>query len=169
MSRYLHNSLLRPSIIHILRAAGYHSARPSVIDTLTDVAARFILLLASTSASHSINNHNDTFITITDVRMALQDCGLLLPTLTSTEEYWRESIQANMSDYPKRNDLFSKERARRDAIDTRDVRDFVEWFKGDRFTEILRVAGSTSKSSLEMEPSLMLEDFVTGKLNNLNT
>ena len=163
MSRNLHNSLLRPSVIHILRAAGYHSARPSVIDTLTDIAARFILLLASTSASHSLNNHNDTALTVTDVRMALRDCGLLFPTLTASEEYWRESTRKAIEEFPERNGLRSKEQARRDANDTQDIREFIEWFKGDRYREIIKVAGSTGEKSLNMESMLTTEDFVAGK------
>lgn len=161
MSQNLHNSLLRPSVIQILRAAGYHSARPSVVDTLTDIAARFIFLLASTSASHSLNNHNDITVTVTDVRMALQDCGLLLPTLTASEENWREIIRKNIEDYPVRNGLRSKEQARRDADDTQDIREFVKWFKGDRNAEIMRVAGTTSEKSLNTE-SALTEDYVTG-------
>lgn len=163
MSRRFHNSLLRPSIIHILRAAGYHSARPSVVDTLTDIAARYMLLLASTSASHSLNNHNDTALTVTDVRMALGDCGLLFPTLTASEEYWRESTRKAIEEFPERYALRSKENARRDASDTQDVREFIDWFKSDRYREIIRIACSTGEKSLNMESVLTTEDFVTGK------
>ena len=163
MSRNFHNSLLRPSIIHILRAAGYHSARPSVIDTLTDIAARYMLLLASNSASHSINNHNDTAVTVTDVRMALRDCGLLFPTLTASEEYWRENTRKTLEDFPERNRLRSKEQARTDASDTQDVREFIEWFKSDRYREIIKVAGSIGDKSLNMESVVTTEDFVTGR------
>ncbi|RAL66677.1 hypothetical protein DID88_006359 [Monilinia fructigena] len=48
----LHHALLRPSILHILRAAGYHSTRPSVLDTAT--------------AAHADLNHADLDITIQD-------------------------------------------------------------------------------------------------------
>ena len=163
MSRNLHNSLLRPSVIQILRAAGYHSARPSVVDTFTDIAARFMLLLASTSVSHSINNHNDPFITVTDVRMAFEDCGLLLPALTASEEFWREALRREIDDSARLNSASSKESARRKSVDTRDVREFVEWAKSDRNAEIVRVAASVGESNLEMEPLLIMEDYVNGK------
>ncbi|EMC93283.1 hypothetical protein BAUCODRAFT_235095 [Baudoinia panamericana UAMH 10762] len=58
-SHDLHRALLRPSIIHILRAAGFHSTRPSVLDTLTNIAERYLLLLATTTARHAANSHND--------------------------------------------------------------------------------------------------------------
>lgn len=116
----LHHSLLRPSILHILRAAGYHSTRPSVLDTLTDLAARYMLLLAQTAANHAALNHNDPElaleISITDVRMAMQDCGALAP------EKLLEEQEFNGQE------------------DTRGVEGFIAWAMGPGNHEIRRIA-----------------------------
>ncbi|KAG4412122.1 hypothetical protein IFR04_014743 [Cadophora malorum] len=116
----LHHSLLRPCILHILRAAGYHSTRPSVLDTLTDLAARYMFLLAQTTANHASLNHNapelSLEIAIQDVRMAMQDCGALGPEKTFEEQEW-EGIE-----------------------DTRGVDSFLAWARGPDNREIRRVA-----------------------------
>ena len=75
----LHHSLLRPCVLHILRAAGYHSTKPSVLDTLTDLAARYMYMLAQSTATHANVNEDQLEVSIEDVRMALQDCGALAP------------------------------------------------------------------------------------------
>jgi len=116
----LHHSLLRPCILHILRAAGYHSTRPSVLDTLTDLAARYMLLLAQTTASHAALNHTDPElaleISISDVRMAMQDCGALAPEKILEEQ-----------EYDGQEDL-------------RGVEGFIGWAMGPGNHEIRRVA-----------------------------
>ncbi|KAH8820284.1 hypothetical protein F5884DRAFT_849552 [Xylogone sp. PMI_703] len=112
----LHHSLLRPSILHILRAAGYHSTKPSVLDTLTDLAARYLLLLAQSTATHASINHTELDITVQDVRMAMQDCGMLLPEKVLEEQ-----------------DFDGEE-------DVRGVEDFLAWCTGDGNAEIRRVA-----------------------------
>jgi len=160
----LHNALLRPAILHILRAAGFHSARPSVVDTLADITVRYLLLLASNTAAHAYTNHNDYTPDITDARMAMQDCGVFAPTLTATEEAWKEILRKPLEEYPERNGMRAAERARRDAEDTRDVREFVEWFRGDKYKEIKRVAGliGGAGQGAEIEAKGELEDYLTG-------
>jgi transcription initiation factor TFIID subunit 3 len=71
----LHNSLLRPAVLQILRAAGFNYTRNAVLDTVTDLAARYLVLLASATAQHAFNNHNDYVPTIQDVRLALLEVG----------------------------------------------------------------------------------------------
>ncbi|PMD41937.1 hypothetical protein L207DRAFT_582358 [Hyaloscypha variabilis F] len=125
----LHHSLLRPCILQILRAAGYHSTRPSVLDTLTDLAARYMLLLAQTTAKHAAINHNEPElsleISIQDVRMAMQDCGVLIPEKTLEEQ-----------------DYEGKE-------DTRGVDAFISWAMGKGNSEIRRVALEGSDGAKE--------------------
>ncbi|KAE9373006.1 hypothetical protein N431DRAFT_373169 [Stipitochalara longipes BDJ] len=125
----LHHSLLRPCILQILRAAGYHSTRPSVLDTLTDLAARYMFLLAQTTAKHASVNHNDPElsleISIQDVRMAMQDCGALIPEKTLEEQ-----------------EFDGQE-------DTRGVDMFVAWAMGKVNSEIRRVALEGSDGSKE--------------------
>ncbi|KUJ11390.1 uncharacterized protein LY89DRAFT_655216 [Mollisia scopiformis] len=116
----LHHALLRPCILHILRAAGYHTTRPSVLDTLTDLAARYMLMLAQTTANHAALNHTEPElaleISITDVRMAMQDCGALAP------ENLLEEQEFNGQE------------------DLRGVEGFIEWAMGAGNHEIRRVA-----------------------------
>lgn len=160
----LHNALLRPAILHILRAAGFHSARPSVVDTLADITVRYLFLLASNTASHAYTNHNDYTPDITDVRMAMQDCGVFAPTLTAAEEAWREILRKPLDEYPEHNGLRANERARRDAEDTREVTEFVEWFRGERYEEIKRIAGliGGAGQGAEIEAKGEPEDYLTG-------
>ncbi len=88
----LHHSLLRPCVLHILRAAGYHSTKPSVLDALTDLAARYMFLLAQSTASHAAINHEAMDFSIEDVRMAMQDCGALAPETLLEEEGGEEDM-----------------------------------------------------------------------------
>lgn len=112
----LHHSLLRPCVLHILRAAGYHSTRPSVLDAFTDLAARYMYALAQSTASHAAINHTGLEITIQDVRMAMQDCALLVPEkVLEDQEFDGEE-------------------------DTRGVDAFLAWAMGKANREIRRVA-----------------------------
>lgn len=96
----LHHSLLRPCVLHILRAAGYHSTRPSVLDTLTDLAARYMCLLAQSTATHAANNDDELEVSIEDVRMAMQDCGVLAPeTLLENEDYMGEEDMSGVDNF----------------------------------------------------------------------
>ena len=97
-ARDLHRALLRPAIIHTLRAAGFHSTKPSVLDALTNIAERHLLLLASTTAQYALNTHNDPIPTITDARLALTDCGVLIPAEGAAEEEWRELMRVPVDD-----------------------------------------------------------------------
>jgi transcription initiation factor TFIID subunit 3 len=130
----LHHSLLRPCILQILRAAGYHSTRPSVLDTLTDLAARYMFLLAQTTARHaSVNQHDPELaleISIQDVRMAMQDSGALLPERVLEEQQF-----------------YGQE-------DTRGVDAFIAWAMGKVNSEIRRVGLEGSDGAKE--------DYLTG-------
>ena len=136
----LYTSLLRPPILHILRAAGFHATRPAVLDTLVDLAARYLALLASTAASHASINHNDLTPTITDVRMALYDVGALRPQISIMEEQSRGEE------------------------DLRGVEAFIEWVMGEGNKEIRRIAGLAAMEgeAAEVEALVDREDFLTG-------
>ncbi|CZR65905.1 related to TAF(II) complex (TBP-associated protein complex) component [Phialocephala subalpina] len=125
----LNHSLLRPCIIHILRAAGYHQTKNSTLDTLTDLAARYMLLLAQTTANHAALNHTDPElaldISISDVRMAMQDCGVLTPEKVIQEQE------------------FNGEE------DIRGVENFIKWATGPRNHEIRRIALEGSEGAKE--------------------
>lgn len=114
----LFHSLLRPCVLQILRAQGYYAARPSVVDTLTDMAARYLTALCETTAMHMA--HNSTELTgivptVADVRMALEDCGALMPPSAFEGPEWQ-------------------------GDDTHGADEFIDWVCGPRNREIRRVA-----------------------------
>ncbi|KMU88853.1 bromodomain associated domain-containing protein [Coccidioides immitis H538.4] len=136
----LHHCFLRPPIIQILRAAGFHSARPAVIDTLTDIAGRYLLLLASSTVDHTLNSHSeDPVPTLDDVLMAFNDVGALRPQKTRLEEVHE-----------------GKE-------DMRGLESFLTWFSGPANTEIRRIAGFIpSEGDVVDVESMGKEDYLTG-------
>jgi len=114
----LHHSLLRPCVLHILRAAGYHSTKPSVLDTLTDLAARYMYLLAQSTATHAAINDDELDISIEDVRMAMQDCGALAPEAVLEDDNQDIDAEEDMSG----------------------VDEFLAWATGKTNKEIRRIA-----------------------------
>ncbi|KAK0753928.1 hypothetical protein B0T18DRAFT_442420 [Schizothecium vesticola] len=104
----------------ILRAAGYHSARTSVLDALTDLAARYFFHLCQLTALYASHNHPPSALppppSIADVRMALQRAGALLP----------ERVE--------------EEQAFFGAEDMRGTEEFLAWAAGPVNREIKRVA-----------------------------
>ncbi|WEW58627.1 hypothetical protein PRK78_004095 [Emydomyces testavorans] len=135
----LHNCLLRPSIVQILRAAGFHSARPAVIDTLTDIAARYLLLLASSTVDHALSSHSDEPTpNLEDVLMAFYDVGALRPQKSRLEE-----------DFEGEEDL-------------RGLESFLAWFRGPVNTEIQRIAGFIpSEGDVVDVENMSREDYLT--------
>ena len=160
----IHHALLRPAVLQILRAVGFHSARPSVVDTLTDITARYLTLLATRTAAHAFENHNDYTPDITDVRLALVDSGLLVPSLTATEEAWKEILRKPLDNIPERNGLRAMEAARRDEEDTNEIAQFIEWFRGPVHFETKRIAGLVAEEgqAVELEEVTGKEDYLTG-------
>ncbi|KAL9000604.1 MAG: hypothetical protein Q9188_005654 [Gyalolechia gomerana] len=142
-SNALHTSLLRPPMLHILRAAGYHATKPDVLDTLVDLAARYLSMLASKAATHAQENHNDTNLTVTDVRMALEDVGALRPQISAMEER-----------------IIGQE-------DMRGIEAFLNWMQGDEHREIRRIAGLLENEAPMpgLGTSAVKEDFLTGILS----
>ncbi|KAK4190492.1 hypothetical protein QBC35DRAFT_513191 [Podospora australis] len=141
----LFHSLLRPAVLQILRATGYHAAKPAVLDTVTDLAARYLTFLCHLTAVYATNNSNvpeedvlryvdfsaaaqPTAIStdalfppvpppsIVDVRLAMQHVGAFLPEKTQPEQ-----------------DYLGME-------DTRGVDDFIAWAAGSLNREIQRIA-----------------------------
>ena len=151
-SRDLHRALLRPAIIHTLRAAGFHSTKPSVLDTLTNIAERHLLLLASTTAQYALNTHSDPIPTITDVRLALTDCGVLIPAEGAAEVEWRELMRVPVEDMASAVEKGGQkrmiaEKRKRHEEDLKDVTEFKRWFDGSQYTEIRRIAGMVPDTS----------------------
>ena len=139
-SQTLNNSLLKTPILHILRAAGFHSARPAALDTLVDLTSRYLALLVSSTAAHALTNHNDFTPTVLDVRMAMQDVGALRPQLSMMEEQ------------------------RTDIEDMRGLQVFLDWLQGDGNAELRRIAGLAKEDGdvVDVEVGTEREDFLTG-------
>lgn len=159
-------TLLRPAVLHILRASGFQGAKPSAVDTVVDLTARYITLLATRTAYNAWSNHNDLEPDISDVRMAMQDCGLLVPTMTAAEELWSEILRKPLEAYDEESGARAKEEKRRDADDTADVTAFIDWAKGDQNKEIRRVAGVLKQpqpSAIEQLDAAEMEDYMSCK------
>lgn len=141
----LFHSLLRPAVLQILRATGYHAAKPAVLDTVTDLAARYLSFLCHLTAVYATSNSNvpeeevGRYVdfseanqpsatsssaifppvpppSIVDVRLAMQRMGVFLPERTQAEQ-----------------DYLGIE-------DTRGVDEFIAWAAGSLNREIQRIA-----------------------------
>jgi len=146
-SHDLHRSLLRPFVISTLRAAGFSGTKPSVLDTVVSITERYLLLLAETTAKQALNSHNDPLPTVTDVRIALQDCGVLIPLTGGGEEEWTELLRRPVIEYGE-GEIHGGAVARTQAVkrkreeeDLRDLRQFLRWVDGAQHAEMKRVAG----------------------------
>jgi transcription initiation factor TFIID subunit 3 len=159
----LFHNLLRPAVLHILRASGFHYGKPSAVDTVVDLTARYLSLLAERTAYNAYSNHNDAAPNITDVRMAMQDCALLVPNMTAGEEEWKQILRKPLDFYNEETGAREMEEQRRDAEDTADVREFIEWVKGDQNKEIRRIAGTlkpVAANPIEQLDQLEMEDYL---------
>ena len=148
----LHNALLRPAVIQILRASGFHAARPAALDAVTDFAVRYLNRLASSAAVIAFNLHNDNVPTMQDVRLALMDVGALAPQMGVTEELSRGTEVVNGEVVP--------------FEDLRGIKAFIAWAQGDANKEIRRVAGFGSEdggAELAAELGEEEDDYVIGE------
>ncbi|KAK6532898.1 hypothetical protein TWF281_007069 [Arthrobotrys megalospora] len=105
-------SLLRISTAQMLRHAGLAGSRPSVLDSLTDMTARYLTLLGTTARAVS-ESSNRTTTELTDVLCAMEHLGLLRP-LT----------------------LYHP-----DLDDTRAIDGFISWAKSPEVEELRKLAG----------------------------
>jgi transcription initiation factor TFIID subunit 3 len=139
-SQALQTSLLRPSVLHILRAAGFQSTKPAVLDTVIDLTARYLTALAEKVAVYSSEGSAIAEPTVTHVRLAMEDIGVFVPRSTAGEEVWSTTE------------------------DLRGVQAFIDWCKGEANTEIRRIAGMTTKEGAKVEVGGLGdgEDFLSG-------
>lgn len=137
----VYHALLRPPVIQILRSVGFHAASSAVVDSLTDLAARYLTTLAESVVENAANSHEDVPVpTLDDILFALGDAGALRPQKSVLEEMLRGEE------------------------DTRGLDAFLSWFSGHTNTEIRRVAGFiASEGELEDVDSLEKEDYLTGE------
>ncbi|KAH8732965.1 hypothetical protein GQ44DRAFT_696736 [Phaeosphaeriaceae sp. PMI808] len=156
-------NLLRPAVLHILRASGFHYGKPSAVDTVVDLTARYLSLLAERTAYNAYSNHNDPAPNITDIRMAMQDCSLLVPTMTAGEEEWKQILRKPLDFYNEDTGAREMEKQRRDADDTADIKEFIDWVRGDANKEIRRIAGTlkpVATNPTEQLDQLEMEDYL---------
>ena len=135
----LHISLLRPPVLHILRAAGFQSARPAAVDSLVDLAARYLDLLANKTAAYAWSNHGDSEAQLEDVCMALEAVGAFRPE--------HGPLQDQLSD----------------DDDTRGLDAFVAWAQGNKNKEIMRIAGLASAENEAVDLGGAREDFLASQ------
>ncbi|KAJ5153669.1 Bromodomain transcription factor [Penicillium coprophilum] len=135
----LHNALLRPPIIQILRAQGFHSTRPSVLESIQDLTGRYLIILASSAAEHAANAHpHDPIPDLEDIYQALMDAGALRPQMREWEEDWQGEE------------------------DMRGIDAFLGWITGPTHREIRRVAGFVPSEGDMVDPDAVeKEDYLT--------
>ncbi|ORY65831.1 uncharacterized protein BCR38DRAFT_167046 [Pseudomassariella vexata] len=122
-----YHALLRPTVLQILRAQGYYSCSPTVLDTITELAGRYLTKLSqSTVFFAEQNNENPNEPTLVDVRMALESCGVFGPAADSVAEEWRREE------------------------DTKAIESFIRWAKGKKNAKIRKTANALQQTgSLE--------------------
>ena len=135
--------LLRPAILHILRAAGFHGARVSAVDTMVDLAHRYMILLAEKAAEYALMN-DSKIPDVTEVRMALEEVGAFVPQISASEE------QLLYDD------------------DLRGLQNFMAWVEGDIHREIRRIAGlEATLGEVNLNGEMQREDYLTGKYSTI--
>lgn len=153
----LHAALLRPAVLQVLKAMGYSLAKPAVVETLTDLTARYLLLLASETAQYAMSNHGDSQPTVQDVRLALEKVGALRPQMRTAEEAAQGVELIDGVEVP--------------FEDLRGVRNFVKWAEGPMHKEIRRVGGLEAGDADNVNVADLAaglddnEDYVTGMRN----
>lgn len=152
----LHSALLRPAVLQVLKAMGFNLAKPAVVDSLSDLTARYLLMLASETIQSAINNHGDTQPTIQDVRLAMEKVGALRPQMKATEEATKGMHMIDGVSVP--------------FEDLRGVNNFVKWAEGPINKEIRRVGGLDGGESDNVADLAAgvddNEDYVTGTSND---
>ena len=146
------HALLRPAVLQILRAAGFSHSRPAVLDTVTDLAARYLLLLGSSTAQNALNTHDDDVPTVQNARLALLEAGALRPQSSVLEEQAKGTQMVDGEELP--------------FEDLRGVEAFVAWAQGPVNKEIRRISGLDGTGADVGEIAAGLEeqdDYVTGK------
>ncbi|KAF3938537.1 hypothetical protein ABW19_dt0207788 [Dactylella cylindrospora] len=121
-------SLLKISAAQMLRHAGLAGSRPSVLDAVTDMTARYLVLLGETAKTIT-ESSNRTHSELSDVLSAMEHVGLLKP-LT----------------------IFNP-----DLDDTRAIDNFITWAKSPEIEELRKIAGVVTVEVDETEEDAEVE------------
>lgn len=141
-STQFYHALLRPTVLQVLRAQGYYSCTPAVLDFVTELVASYLMVLCEKTARNSENLPEPTRPTIVEVRKALEESGAFGPIPMHTAEQWA-----------------TKE-------DTRGVDSFISWAKGEKNAKIRKVAGALQEQNdLDEATDEPVTDYLSGKLS----
>ncbi|ETS88059.1 hypothetical protein PFICI_01887 [Pestalotiopsis fici W106-1] len=122
-------ALLKPAILQALRAQGYYSCRPTVLDFFTEVVADYIYNTAVATRKAMEHNHpEDPQVTLPDLRQGLEYVGAF-----ACDENKRED-----RDFDGDPEL-------------RGIEKFKEWFDGKQNQRITRIAEAFTQNGLLLE------------------
>jgi len=128
-------SLLRISAAQILRSAGLTTAKPSVVDAFTDMLARHLQLVASTTREIA-ESAGRLRADVDDVRLALEHVGVVRPVNVFADPH---------------------------EEDTRGIDALLEWFRSTQAAEMKRVAGFAGKGE-GVGTEAKNEEWIAGEL-----
>ncbi|BFZ64472.1 hypothetical protein YB2330_005618 [Saitoella coloradoensis] len=142
-------SLARISALQILRASGIDRARPSVIDSFTDILVRYLLLLATSARDNAVLAGREG-ADVLDVRTAMGEYGVLV---TRCEAPRPPSPLPLPGIEGMDMQLEEEKEEDEDDEDLRVVEEFVEWCRGPQAAEIRKVAGMDEYTPPNTAPS----------------
>ncbi|KAI1436676.1 hypothetical protein GGR50DRAFT_649020 [Xylaria sp. CBS 124048] len=151
----IHLALLRPAILQILRAQGYYASTPNTIDCLTELAGHYLYTIAKRTADHATSNNYlgpPGTPDLVDVRLALEECGALLPGADPAPPAKRRRLGSSgvgsedKSLSGDREEMDEEEDEEEEEEDTRGVDEFIRWATGRKNQRIRKVAGVVAPS-----------------------
>ncbi|KAH6660015.1 hypothetical protein BKA67DRAFT_530135 [Truncatella angustata] len=124
-----HLALLKPVVLQILRATGYYTTKPSVLEALTELVADYIFNTAVAARKAMEHNHPESpEMTLPDLRIGLEYMG------------------AFNHDENKREDRdFDGDKG------LRGIHDFKAWFDGKHNSRLTRIAEAFQQSGVLLE------------------
>lgn len=130
-----HLALLRPAILQALRAQGYYTCKPSVLEFFTEIVADYIYNTATATRNAMEHNHPDTpEVTLPDLRQGLEYMGAF-----TRDENKRED--RNFDGDPE----------------LRGIQNFKDWFDGKQNQRMTRIAEAFNQTGLLLEAAPLEE------------
>ncbi|KAK9770627.1 putative Bromodomain associated domain-containing protein [Seiridium cardinale] len=124
-----HLALLRPAILQILRAQGYYTCKPTVLEFFTEIVADYIFNTAVATRRAMEHNHPETpEVTLPDLRQGLEYMGAF-----NRDENKREDRE-----YAGDSEL-------------RGIEQFKAWFDEKQNQRITRIAEAFAQTGLLLE------------------
>lgn len=148
-----YSSLFQLSILRILRAAGFQSARPSVIDLLTHTAGLYLYSLSSTVHLFAVNAR-ESEVSATDVILALREKGHLshdIATIANAYDGYFDSPKQKIPESHGQSTATPPSSST--AIDTI-MAVLVDFLRSAEYKETVRIAGLIPNYDPSLEDSL---------------